>query len=252
MAKLESGIFLKLAIDEKTALPNGLIASSRKDEVMNWKPKWQTPNKEENEVPEAQRTHPFRSLTEDLLKGNESFFATIPLLLRLVPFALSVDLDKKIRRFAQEHSIDKDINSNIEFYELASQDVPELFKRLDKFESLNRGAAILPSMIFMGLVAWYDSFLANLAKTIILRHPEIISSSEKNISIADLFEIGSLEEAKESIIEQEVDRLMRKSHSEQIEWIEKNIKAKIIAGNTLWPGYIEIPDYPDVSSGDMT
>ena len=51
--------------------------------------------------------------------------------------------------------------------------------------------------------------------------PEMPSSSERNISFKDLMEIGSVEEARQRMIEKEVKSVIRDSHAQQIDWLEE-------------------------------
>ena len=92
----------------------------------------------------------------------------------------------------------------------------------------------------MGLISSYDSFLAKLIRTIFLTKPEILSSSERNISFKDLVEIGSVEMARERIIEKEIETIMRNNHVDQINWLENKLGLKLKQNQDLWRSFVEL------------
>jgi hypothetical protein len=70
--------------------------------------------------------------------------------------------------------------------------------------------------------------------------PELLSSSERNHSFKDLVEIGSLEPARELIIEKEIESVIRDRHAQQIEWLEKKLGMTFRKRLEIWPEFIEI------------
>jgi hypothetical protein len=68
----------------------------------------------------------------------------------------------------------------------------------------------------------------------------MLSSSERNISFKDLTEIGSVEAAREQIIEKEVESVLRDSHSQQIDWLEKKLEIPLRKDLKIWSEFIEL------------
>jgi hypothetical protein len=95
-------------------------------------------------------------------------------------------------------------------------------------------------MFFVGLVSAYDKFLSELIRAIFIARPELLSSSERNLSFRDLIEIGSVEAARERIIEKEIETVIRKSHSEQISWLESKLNMPLTKNLDIWPNFIEV------------
>jgi hypothetical protein len=94
--------------------------------------------------------------------------------------------------------------------------------------------------VFVGLVSAYDVFLSNLIRLIFTVRPELLSSSERNISLKDLIEIGSVEAARERIIEKEVETVIRKSHPEQVNWLSTKLNITLTKGLKIWPDFVEV------------
>ncbi len=53
-------------------------------------------------------------------------------------------------------------------------------------------------------------------------------------------EIGSVEAARERIIEKEVETVIRDSHVQQIEWLEKKLSMPLRKDLKIWPQFVEI------------
>ena len=60
-------------------------------------------------------------------------------------------------------------------------------------------------------------------RKIFLIKPELLNSSEKNLTFSKLAEYNSIEEAKEYIIEKEIETVLRDSHSNQFKWLESKL-----------------------------
>lgn len=73
-----------------------------------------------------------------------------------------------------------------------------------------------------------------------LVRPEIISTSERNISFKELVCFGSIDEAREHILEKEIEAVIRKSHPEQIAWLENKLEMPLTKGLNIWSDFVEI------------
>src|SRR3990172_12156259 len=82
---------------------------------------------------------------------------------------------------------------------------------------------IAPEMFLVGLVAVYDGFLGNLLKECFTLKPEIISGSEKPLTLAELKTLGSVDRATEYVMERETENILRGSHAQQFDWLKKQM-----------------------------
>ena len=119
------------------------------------------------------------------------------------------------------------------------------FKAQSKIKELDKLTAArktFPSMILLPLVSQYDAFVAALLKVLFEQNPERISISEKQVSFSEISELTSVEEIKNSIIEKEVEKIIRESHSKQFDIMEKLFNVKLSKGLDIWPDFIEISE----------
>lgn len=101
---------------------------------------------------------------------------------------------------------------------------------------------ILRQSFIVSLVSQYDFFLGKLLRSLFAIKPELLNASEKPLSYAQMVQFGSLEAAKEHIIEKEIETLLRKSHSEQFQWLESRFDVKLRQGLTIWPVFVELTE----------
>lgn len=96
------------------------------------------------------------------------------------------------------------------------------------------------NIFLLGLVSQFDSYLGDLVRCLAVVMPHIINDSGKQYSAVELLEFGSLEEFKLSIVEREVESVLRTSHEDQFKWLESKIKKPLRDGLHNWPDFIEI------------
>lgn len=120
---------------------------------------------------------------------------------------------------------------------------------LKKFEDLERNAStsslaskIIPESLFVSLISQYDAFLTRLLRAIYEIKPDVLNGSERNLTFSQLVEMETIERAREFIIDKEVDTVLRKSHSEQFDYLEKLIGVKLRENLPIWQTFIEVTE----------
>ncbi|MBE4577187.1 hypothetical protein BOO30_06715 [Vibrio navarrensis] len=110
---------------------------------------------------------------------------------------------------------------------------------LGRFELAN---ALIPKSFLVSYVSEFDSFLGNLLKAIYRRKPELLNGSERQLTFSELQGFCSIEDAREHILEKEVETLLRKSHAEHFNILEKKFDLPLKKGLDIWPDYIELTE----------
>jgi hypothetical protein len=151
-----------------------------------------------------------------------TFEETVAFIMYHLPITLRIVDDRNIRQFVANHGERLD-SGKFELYSVDLEHVSSLVKKIKASSAVAFGINTMHSLFIIGLVSAYDVFLSNLIRCIFLVRPELLSSSERNISFKDLIEIGSVEAARERIIEKEVESVLRDNHSQQIDWLEKKL-----------------------------
>jgi hypothetical protein len=92
----------------------------------------------------------------------------------------------------------------------------------------------------ISLISQYDAYLGRLLRLAYLIRPEKLNASEKQFTFKELLQFSSLEEARERLIEREVDSVVRRSHEDQIAWLKENLSLNVAAFIPELPEFIEV------------
>jgi hypothetical protein len=101
---------------------------------------------------------------------------------------------------------------------------------------------IIPESLFVSLISQYDAFLNRLLRSIFEIKPEKLNSSDRNLTFSQLVEFNSVDDARDYIIEKEIDTVLRKSHSEQFDYLESRLGLKLRVNLPIWKTFIEITE----------
>lgn len=99
---------------------------------------------------------------------------------------------------------------------------------------------IIKRNFLVSLVSQFDTYISDLIKGIFEVRPEIINSSEKQLTFAELSKFTDIREAKDFIIEKEIETVLRESYTEQFKWFEKKLNVQLRKDLPIWQTFIEI------------
>ena len=100
----------------------------------------------------------------------------------------------------------------------------------------------IPEIFLCSLVHKYDGYLGRLLRVAFTVKPEKLSSSDKSLTYADLAKFSSLSAARESLIEKEIESILRKSHNGHFVWMEDRFELTLRKGLDVWPQFVEITE----------
>lgn len=136
-------------------------------------------------------------------------------------------LEEDERTFVQV----KDIGDNHRLRTLSTQ-----FTRAEMAKEL------VPRSFLVTLVSQYDAFLGGLLKILFSYKPEILSTSERALTFAQLVDFKTVEAAKEYILEKEIDSILRESHAEQFRILERKFNIELRKNLPIWQTFIEVTE----------
>jgi hypothetical protein len=183
----------------------------------------------------------FASVFSSFISIMESYRKFIPLMLSMAPYLSSMLADRRIARFAKAKGTRHDLSSDgIEIYELDMSFYGEFVIYRDEVATAFQGTRHMPDVMIIGLVSAYDAFLSRLLRVIINRHQELVLTSDKTIKLSELSSFASIDEARDALIEREIESVIRLSHHEQFDWMERRFTIKLREDLSVWPKFIEI------------
>jgi hypothetical protein len=142
---------------------------------------------------------------------------------------------QKYGELEEETEKQKKFKLEVKYYRRASE-----YRR--KHQRTKTAVDLLPRNFLVSFISEYDSFLGKLLREIFFICPEILQGSDKTMTFSELTLLNSMEDAREYIVEKEVESVLRKSHSDQFSWIENTLKLVLRKGLYSWPCFIEITE----------
>ncbi len=195
----------------------------------------------DTEEKKSDLTKDFNEINKEFLSQIESIREVLPLMMIFIN-ANTDKANKDLINYVKANGkSDKDEKGEI-FYTFspeASYNVNALQKNA---EIAATASDIIPNSLFVSMISQYDCFVGKLIRHIFEVKPQILNTSEKNLTFSKLIELNSIEEAKELIIEKEVEAVLRESHSAHFDWLEEKLKLELRKGLPAWQTFIEITE----------
>lgn len=117
------------------------------------------------------------------------------------------------------------------------------FERINKKKiRAEKALKLIPPTYIVSLVSLYDSFYAGLIRCVYALTPDKFQESEKKFCYRELANYDSIKEIKKIIIDSTIDNLLRDSHTEQINWLEKALKIDTLKNFDGWANFIELTE----------
>lgn len=102
--------------------------------------------------------------------------------------------------------------------------------------------SIVRKNFIVSLVSQFDAYLGALIRLMFIARPELLNSSEKNLTFSKLLEFADLNEAREFIIEKEVEAVLRDSHASHFKWLENKVGIPLTKDLPSWADFIEVTE----------
>jgi hypothetical protein len=71
---------------------------------------------------------------------------------------------------------------------------------------------------------------------------EILNGSDRTITFPELVAFDSIESARNHVVEKEVESILRESHADQFDWLEKKFKLPLRKDLSIWSDFIEVTE----------
>jgi hypothetical protein len=154
--------------------------------------------------------------------------------------SMLVACQRNLKTFVEKHSVpapdgQKPIN-------IPPDQATEFVGQVKWLQKAQAVETLLPQTFIVALVSQYDAFLGRLLRCIYRAKPDLLEQSERQFTYADLADFSNIEEAKEHILEKEVEALLRESHAEQFDQLQTRFKIKLKVNLPIWPTFIEVTE----------
>ena len=187
----------------------------------------------------------FDTEIDKFLQQVEAQSESAPLVFKLL-ILKAIQEQRNVDKFIKDNNISITKDENAENKEIKI-DIPiSLYKDFSRLIEQTRTALLafelIPINFIVSFVSLYDAFLGGIIRNIFAVKPELLHHSEKNISFSDLMKFKSLKEAKDIIVEKEVETILRENHYKQIKWFENKLGMTLTKDLDIFSDFIEITE----------
>jgi hypothetical protein len=171
----------------------------------------------------------------------DSLANTLPIAMHVVRAAHQSSRQEYERFLEQECKITRDDGHTKTFTVEGSKYFQ--FRRLEgRFQKANLAFDLVPRTFLVSLVSQFDAFLGRLIRQLFIIKPEALDSTASTLTFAQLTTLSSVEDAREYIIDKEVESVLRKSHPEQFDWLENKFGLRLRVDLKVWPVFVEVTE----------
>jgi hypothetical protein len=207
---------------------------------------------EENTVNQDEQTEivypDFGNEIDKFIKHIEAQADVVPLVMGLLNVKL-VQEAKHVDKYIKENGIveddekaEKKKNDDDSKLLIPADKFKGFIELNDKVETTALATKLLPINFVVSFVSQYDAYLGGLIRTMFQAKPELLNNSEKNILFSELIKFKSLEEARDYLIEKEVESVLRESHLKHFKWLEAKLNIPLRKDLPSFSDFIEITE----------
>ncbi|MDD4874238.1 MAG: DUF3716 domain-containing protein [Dehalococcoidales bacterium] len=177
----------------------------------------------------------------------DSLRTTLPLMMNSLSSSMETAAEN-IQKFIETNNIfteEKEADENDEVvlkFSIKHDHLKEFKKFGSEMNNAKLANSFIPRSLFVALVSQYDAYLGRLIRVLFSIKPHLITSSERQMNFAQLSKFENMDQAKEFIMEKEIESVLRDSHFEQFNWLEKKLEIPLRRELDIWPDFIELTE----------
>lgn len=172
-----------------------------------------------------------KSMDSEIEELLDTFSMNVDGLMKSMPLVMRGVSEKQnealnnLREFLKKEIPDADSQKKITI-------PPEKRFEFDKVEKEYLNARVaneaVPRSLFVTLVSFLDGLIKELLRVAVRVDANLILSTEKSISIAEVFQINSIEGVREHFVEREIAQLVAGGRLAIFNWMENRLKARLL------------------------
>lgn len=171
------------------------------------------------------------------INNIDSLEASLHLTMSLISVSNKVNRSKLID-FVKDNAKKKTLKSLV-----LNSDNVDYFKKLKKELDISiTSFKIVPRSNLISLISQFDAFMGSIIRAVLKLHPELLINSEKSLTYKVLSNIKTIDDAKEFIIEKEIESVLRENHTHHFEWLEQKLSIPLRKDLSIWSQFIELTE----------
>ena len=118
-------------------------------------------------------------------------------------------------------------------------------KTLTAFKSLSRinpARELVARSFVLTAVSQFDAYVGNLIRELYKQKRSILNIHSKSLTYEEILRLGSVETIEQQLVDGEVESVLRRSHADQFDWLERHFDMPLRKHLESWPNFIEITE----------
>lgn len=186
------------------------------------------------------RPETIKSAIDEFISQIESLSNALPPTIEALTGNLKKE-SKQFRAFIEQHAVEETEEGKT-IIQILPQDVRKFERATKHISSYALAIRNVPITFLVSLVSHFDAYLGNLLRVIFINKPELLNASQKQLTYSELQNFKTIDDAKEHIIERELDSIIRESHASHFDWMEQRFNVTLKKDLDAWPDFIEITE----------
>jgi hypothetical protein len=171
----------------------------------------------------------------------EALAETLPLATLAIQQARAAS-NQQLGKFFQEEGTVVSTEGTKKSYRLDAGQQVRYQRLMRRVHRADLAQMLVPRGLLVALVSQFDAFVGALIRQLFTQRPELLDASGRTLTFSQLSEFGSIEAAREYVIEKEIESVLRENHIEQFVWLEGKFNVPLRKGLPAWPVFIEVAE----------
>jgi hypothetical protein len=166
---------------------------------------------------------------------------TLPLARVAIEGAISASRSQLAQFLKQECTVVK-VEGKQTTYNIADGQLGKYQRFARRMHKADLATTLVPRGLLVALVSQFDAYVGALIRQLFKLRPEIVGDSAKSLTFAEMSKFESIDAARDYVIESEIESVLRESHSEQFDWLEKKFGVPLRKELPAWPIFVEVTE----------
>jgi hypothetical protein len=145
-------------------------------------------------------------------------------------------------KFFKKHGTKTGDGEHNAIYSITQDHIQEARQLVQREERARTARQTVPRSLVVAMVSEFDAFLSGLVRLLFIHKPDLLATSDRQFSYKELCDFGGLEQVRDALIEKELEVLLRKSHTEQFDWLESKFGLVLRKELAVWGDFIELTE----------
>jgi hypothetical protein len=166
---------------------------------------------------------------------------TLPLATKAIQAARFTS-HSELGKFFKEECVELSREGRQSYYQLQGNQYLRYQRFQRRIEKADLAEVLVPRGLLVAMVSQFDAFVGGLIRQLFRARPKMLDASGKQLTFAQLSDFGSIEAAREYIVEKEIEGMLRDSHGDLFDRLESMFKIELRKGLPAWPVFIELTE----------